>query len=449
MKRSTLVLLAVVLTAVAVIALWERKRPGTDEAKAREGKLIGDLPKAEAFVRLERTGELPLTLVKTGETWSLEAPVRDAADGFGVEGLLDRIREAKVTRFLEAPVPWKDLGLESPRAVWTLRTSGEAYTVSLGGSAGLGEGVYLKVGDRAALLPSDIEGTLLRPAEEFRARDLVPPGSGKVVSFRISRPGSPAVRGSKAGEDWRLAEPFADDADAGRVESLLDDVTFARAASFVEPTPEADFGLSAPRAEVVLSTDKGKTITVRLGADAPSGEGADEAGVKEERVYAGISGRPSVLVVPARVLRSLEVSPDALRATALFRHPPYEGEELRVEGAYALGLRRNDAGAWAVAGSAPKPGDTAAGSVAEALTALEGVVAQPLGPDVPAPEAFVTLVLKGKGFEERVLVGPETDGKRYAYPKSRPVALLLEKEAWDRAEAALKAVPLAPTKPNK
>jgi hypothetical protein len=449
MKRSTLVLLGIVLVAVAVIALWERKRPGTDEAKAREGKLFGDLPKAEAFTRLERAGELPLTLVKVGDAWSIEAPVRDAADGFGVEGFVDRLREGRVTRFLEAPVPWKDLGLDPPRAVWTLRTVGEVFTVSLGGTAGLGEGVYLRVGDRAALVPQDIEGTLLRPPEEFRSRDLIPPGSGKVVSFRISRPGSPAVRGSKAGEDWTLAEPFADDADAGRVESLLDDVTFARAASFVEPNPESDFGLSAPRAEVVLSTDKGKTITVRLGADAPSGEGADEAGVKEERVYASVAGRPSILVVPAKVLRSLAASPDALRATTLFRHPPYEAEELRVEGAYALRLKRNDAGAWAIAGSEPKPGDATAGSAAGALTALEGVVAQPLGPEVPSPEAFVTLVLKGKGFEERVLIGPERDGRRYAYPKARPVALLLERDVWARAEAALKAVPLAPAPPNK
>jgi hypothetical protein len=157
-----------------------------------------------------------------------------------------------------------------------------------------------------------------------------------------------------------------------------------------------------------------------------------------------VSGRPSILVVPAKILKALDVSPDTLRSTELFRHAPFDAEELRTEGAYALAMKLDDKGAWIFVPPAKAPPRKDAGPVAEGLLGLRGISVETLGPGVPAPEAFVTLVLKGKGFEERVMVGPERDGKRYAYPKARAVALLLDGETWRRTEASLKAVPLAP-----
>jgi hypothetical protein len=405
------------------------------------------MPEAKDFVRLERAGAAPMVLEKSGEAWSLRSPVQDAADGYGVEGFLDQLRQAKAVRFVDAPVPWKDLGLESTRASWILKAGDNTFAFAVGNRAEMDEGLYLKVGDRAALVPSHLEAVLLKPPGEFRARDLVPPGSGRVVSFRVARPGVPALAASRSGENWVLKEPFPDDADGAKVDPLLDEVAFGQASSFVEPDPAMDFGLAAPRAEVTLATDQGKTVTIRFGADAPAGlppSGADDGAVAQNLVYASVSGRPSVLVVPAKILKALEVSPDTLRSAELFRHAPYDAEELRVEGNYAQVLKRDASGAWAFA-STPKglpPVD--AGPLADTLLGLRGAEVRPLDPGNPARGAFVTLVLKGKGFEERVGVGPEVDGKRFAYPKSRPVALLLDGEAWRRAEAALKAVPLAP-----
>jgi hypothetical protein len=449
MKRSTLILLIVVLAAIAAIFLWERKRPGTDEAKLREGLILPGLPEAKEFTRLERSGEAPMVLEKSGQAWSLRSPLQDAADGYGVEGFLDRIRQAKSMRLLDAAVPWKDLGLEKSRATWTLKAGDKTFTLAVGTKAGLEEGLYLKVGDKAVLAPADLEAVLMKAPGEFRARDLVAPGSGRVVSFRITRAGFPTLAASRTGEAWTLREPFVDDADAARVEPLLDEVTFAQASSFVEPDSSKDFGMSAPRAEVALTTDQGKSITLKLGADAPGealAEGSAQGAVKEERLFASVSGRPSILVVPAKILKALDVSPDTLRSTELFRHAPFDAEELRTEGAYPLAMKLDDKGAWIFIPPAKAPPGKDAGPVAEGLLGLRGISVEALGPGVPAPEAFVTVVLKGKGFEERVMVGPERDGKRYAYPKARAVALLLDNEVWRRAEASLKAVPLAPAK---
>jgi hypothetical protein len=448
MKRSTWVLLAIVLAALAVIFLWERKRPGTDEAKQKREQLFQGMPESKEFTRAERSGEEPMTLEKAGEAWTLRAPVQDAADGYGIEGFLDRIRQAHAIRFLDAPVPWKDLGLEKPRATWTLKAGGKTWTLALGAKAELGEGIYLKAGDRAVLAPADLETLLLKNPLEFRGRDLLSPGSGRVVSLRVSRPGAPTLAATRSGEEWSLKEPFADAADSAKMEPLLDSVTFAQASSFEESGEGKDFGLSAPRAEITLTTDKGKSVVIKVGADAPAGAASEGSPAAEERVYAAVTGRPSVMVVPGKILKDLAVPADSLRSPDLFRHQAFDAQELKVEGGANLTLKRNDKGDWSFAsgGKGAKPAD--ATTLAEALLDLRGVYATALGPGAPAPEGYVTLTLKGKGFEEGVKVGPERDGKRYAYPKSRTVALLLDGEQWKRVEAAIKVVPqAAPPKP--
>ena len=63
-----------------------------------------------------------------------------------------------------------------------------------------------------------------------------------------------------------------------------------------------------------------------------------------------------------------------------------------------------------------------------------------LGLDHPA----LSVEVRGKDFEERVVVGKDTTGRMVAKPANRVAALILPQKDWDRLEAALTVLSTKP-----
>jgi len=438
MKRSTVILLVLVLAAAAVIFFWERKQPGTEERARRKQLLLPDLPEDDAVTRLTRSGADPLTLVRIGEDWRLEEPVRDEADRYAVEAFLEKLREAKTIRPVEPPVPWEDLGLDRPEITWTIQWEGGSTTIAPGIEAPLGAGVYVKVDDAAHLLGSGFRGTLLRPGADFRSKDLVPVGNDRVRSITVFKGRDPYLTAERMGDAWRIRHPYEDLADPSAIERFLDAWCLASITGFVDDAPEdlSAYGLDAPQAAVSFSLEGGDSLSVTLGkAASPPREGREVPSL-----YALISGRPSVITVDGETLESLDPPPVTYRSSQVFRHASYDVERLVVSGAAELSLVRDDVGAWnlAVPSQAPEGADPAA--AAHALLSLRGSVSE----SEPPPDALEApdwvLRASGEGFEEEARLLTPADGPYLARPDGRSVFLVLDGEAWRTARAAVTAL---------
>lgn len=427
MKRSTWILLAVVVALGAFVGFWERKQPGTAEAEKAKGRLLP--ASAKEATDLSRAGSDPLSLAKKGEEWELTSPVADRADRFSVSGLLDRLAEAEVTRWLEGP-PAAEMGLDAPKVTWTLQSASGKSTVELGAKAALDAGLYLRVDGKVALVAASLEDALLRPLDDFRSKELLPVGSADVISFRYSAGGADRLAFSRQGDAWDLTAPFADAGDGSKLESVIEDVCACVVDSFVEDNPKemARYGLE-PAAQEIRLTAKGAETLVRLGASVP---GSDPA---KALVYAHASGRPTVFALSMNSLKSLTQDAEGLRLLEPFRHDTYSAKTLALSGATTLALSANQEGVWRL--ESPPQGVKAeeGGGLFTALASLKGEKA------LPAPgvtfEPYLTLTLKGEGWEEKAEVGTERGGVRLLKPAGRSVYLVVGGEAWATAEAAL------------
>jgi hypothetical protein len=432
-KRSTWILLAIVLALAAVIVFWERKQPSTDEAAQKKEKLAGLA--AAGVTSLARAGQDPLTLVKDdNDRWKLTAPVEDSADRYAVEGFLGRLAELKVIRWVDAPSNLEELGLQPPKAVWKIQGP-SPLTLDVGGEAALKEGLYLRAAGRVALVPSDLESLLLRPASQFRSKNLTAAATQEIRACSVSQGGKEtlAFKRSAAG-GWDLTAPVRDWGDAAKIENLLDDVSLCLVDSYADDHPKdlKAYGLDPPATFVRLELTKAPAVEVRLGSPVP---GSDAS---KGLVYAWASGRPSVMTVSLNGLKSLAQDPEGLRSPGLWRHDFFDVQEIRFQGKAALALKRGKDGAWEFEEGRKPSGKADAAGLVGALQSLRGekVLSPPAA--ARAGEPLLTAVLKGKEFEEKTAFAAGSEGSVWAMPAGRSAVLPVPKEEWARFEAALK-----------
>lgn len=438
MRRSTLVLLALVAALVAAIFFWERHKPTTKEIEENKMKLLDfKVPDVKAC---GRTGNAPVELVKDSEgDWRLKTPVVDKADRYGVEGFLERLAEVKAIRTVEKSASAKDLGLDPAKALWRLDKPGGPIQIEVGTKAPFDEGLYIRAAGQVALVPADLESLLLKPAADFRSKELLAAASSDVRSFRLSRAsGGPLAFDKQGDSDWQIKAPFADWGAGDALQQIVDDVCLCPVFSFVEdsPTDLKKYGLDPAQATIQLGLKK-KSVELRLGAEVPGGD------PEKKLVYAWASDRPSVMTVSTNSLKSLEKPPEALRALGLFRHDLYDVDSLEVKGIFSATEERDkEKGGWKFKVPDKPPAGADASALPAALLELKGEKAVPASDlaSLGLVQPDLTVVAKGKGFEEKVSIGREKDGARYARPEGRPSALLLPKDAWKRIEEALKLV---------
>jgi hypothetical protein len=429
-------LLAAVAALLAGIVLWEHRVPTTEQRETGQLKIFD--PSVAKSTKLDRQGEAPLRLRRdTEERWSLALPVEDLADRYTVEGLLDRLVQARALRFLPPGTPAAELGLDRPRATWSLLGDDGKVRVEVGREAAFGEGLYLRVNGVLALAPRDLESLLLGPAEDFRLKALTAAATQDVKSFTVEEAGKPhfgARRDATGG--WKITVPYADWGASEKIETMLDDLSLCLVDAFVPGSlDESATGLIPPRRRVRLDMEMGPAVDIALGGPAPGGD------PQKDLIYATVSGRPSPMTVSANGLKTLSQDPESLRSLDLFRHDSFEASDLVVRGKDPFSLKRTKEGDWRISGTAPAaPQGDDPGGLATALSMLKGEKSVPWkGPSTPGfGRVERTIILKGNGFEETVEVGTEHEGLRLAHPQGRPVALLFSREGWATAEAALK-----------
>ncbi len=435
MRRSTWILLVVVFLLLAAILLWERKVPTTGQRARNEVKLLSI--ESKKVNRLERRGFSPVVLVKDEKRWDMVEPVKDRADRYGVEGFIDRLVGARVLRVVKrgASSP-EEMGLDKPRAVWTLKTNSGSAVVELGKEAPLGEGVYVRAAGRVVLLPKDMEKVVLRPSNNFRLRDLLWAGTQQVQRCDLVRRNGDGFSFKRSGdEEWEITTPFKDWGNGDKLQDLLDDLSLCQVFSFF-PEGKVDSkasGLNKPMMEARLTLDNGQKIEVKLGNKVPDSDPG------KRLVYASATGRPSIMSVSLNSLRFLKKSAGDYRSLECFRHALYDADGITVKGEAVVEIRRAPKKGWKFTIPKKPPAGADASVLAAEISELKGKEADELtverAKDLLQPAYTVTI--KGRDFQESLVVGREVDGKRYAKAGGRKCVLLLKADQWNRIGAAL------------
>jgi hypothetical protein len=234
-----------------------------------------------------------LTFSKSGADWKMTAPVDARADFGAVEGIIGRLNTAQM-KALTSPTAddLKKYGLDKP-AVTVRLGSGSSQAGLLIGS-GAGENVvYAKDISRPLIftIESAVADELKKPADDFRVKDLFDARSFNTTRVEVVRGGqtlawekskAPAKGTEPAKDAWKQVAPTAKDADAAKVDALLNALTNARAASF--PEKPGATGLEAPELAVTVKYEDGqkqeRVMFGRHGSDAFARRDGDAGAAK-------------------------------------------------------------------------------------------------------------------------------------------------------------------------
>ncbi len=199
---------------------------------------------------------------------------------------------------------------------------------------GLGGAVYWSEQKKAAdekkpPVSADAPPKILTIAEE------------QIQGIRIEKRGGEATALSKASGSWALTEPIATGADQDAVNGVVQNLSNLASDRLIEEKPAqlASYGLATPAEQITVTRKGGKTDTILLGDDVPTGSGT----------YAKLAGDPRVFTVASFVKTGIDKSSKDLRDKRLlhFNSDKLTGVDVAAKGG-AFAFAKNAQGEWQV-----------------------------------------------------------------------------------------------------
>lgn len=428
------VLLAVAALASVVVVLATRHAPTTTERDARAKNLL-PVWREDELQRIElHAAKDSWTLVRHGDGWTLEAPVRGPADDAAAHKVVNALAFMTPVRKLEG-ADLRSHGLEHPHVTLALDMGGSHLVLSLGDSAPAPSGgAYVALDGagssrRGGVVSADAAKLFTTRADDLRVKALVPLGERDVRELTLERPEGKLdlVRGAALG--FRLDGHERANRDA--LAPLFAALTHLRATHFLDVAAAERARGGAPVTRVGLKPnvkDDG-AVTLELGGACP--------GAPDEIIALERAPEQRAACVKADVLAPLGVEREALVDRFPFAARKDEVEAVRVDrGGQKLELERRGT-AFSLRAPSEAPVTLEAGNRRlEALTRAEADIVE--RPDAKAlglepPEGKVTLRVltdADKAAEEVVELGKTApDGTLYVRRAEDGVVLALGREA--------------------
>lgn len=273
-----------------------------------------------------------------------------------------------------------------------------------------GLGAYIYFGD-----PSSSETEVKEKVFSVAADD--------VEELRVVAKGDTTVL-KKADGKWSLVEPLATDADQNDVTSLLSSLTSLDITREVDPNAAnlAEYGLTAPKADITFKAKGGVTGRVRLGDATPTGGD----------LYAVPGDGSRVVLVATFVETNLARSTFDLRDKRILRFERDKADALEITAGGRVPVTFARAGSdWRVTAPVSARGDYGAieGLLTRLsstnMTAIETTDLSDLkkyGLDAPP----ATIVVKTGSASATLTVATGADGKAYARDLARPMVFTIE-----------------------
>jgi Domain of unknown function (DUF4340) len=411
----TTTVLAVLLVGLGTFYYVYEIRQAPDREKAASGKdrLWKELEGKDVEEIFVKKGDVEaLRLKRSGDAWSLIAPVAASADKRAADDLATSLATLRVEREIEAnPQKPADFGLAPPAAEVTFKAKGQDRTIKLGVKSPSGVWAYAQEGAKPAiiLVPEGILTDAQKPPSEYRDKTLLAFDRKDVKTVEVRGPAGQVVASAavKGTDEWQLTAPLTASADREAISALLEKLRSAKIKEFVTDAPKnlAEYGLDRPtRVSLGVGEEASRTTrALRFGKAVPGKKG----------VYAQREGDGAVLLVDEDLGRSVPASAMAFRDKTVFAYDRSKLERVELDSPKGKVVLALQDGKWRITSPA-------------ALRADEGAMSQ--------------VLFKASGLRAKDFVAE--DAKRLAaYGLDKPQIRIT---VWEKDAKEPKALLLAP-----
>lgn len=308
MKRSTLLLLLAAVVGGVVIYFLEIK-PGKprDEQPDATKEAFGFKREDITGVTVTRGGET-IALENQDNKWLVKSPVNAAADDSALNSLIGDLVSARVEReFPNASADaLKEYGLTPAAVKLEIKLKdGKTRTVELGGKDPLGSSVYARLdgSPNVSVLAASLLTNADKPLNDWRDRSVFGATQYDITSLKVTNENGSFELGKKDAE-WAITAPVSGPAEDSEVNSLISDITSAKAAEIVsEPADDlAKFGLDKPKINATAKLSTGGEKALLVGAKV------------DDKYYAKAADNAQILKIDSALYDKLNIKLGALRS---------------------------------------------------------------------------------------------------------------------------------------
>ena len=319
--RSFLVLLAILIGLGAYLYFVESERTPGDDADAKAQVFTVDAGGIDQITVKAEAGDTT-TIRKSGEEWSIVAPVSAPADDAEVSGITMNLASLEEQRLIEEnATDLAQFGLDKPRIEIAFTTGGQEQRLLIGSRTPTGADLYAKTGasPRVFLIASYLDSTFNRATFDLRDKTALNFDRETADSMEIAAAGQ-TLRFTKTGDGWQMAQPPAPRSDAAAIEGLLTRLDGLQMKAIAAAAPEdlAQYGLDTPAATVRLGSGSSQAV-LQIGSSAEEGT-----------LYARDAARPEVFTIEASLLDELKKDADEYRQKDLFDARSFNTTRLEI-----------------------------------------------------------------------------------------------------------------------
>jgi hypothetical protein len=340
--RTTIVLLLVALGLYLFIRFFHV--PPTREAAERE-QYVAQIERDDIDAIVISGDGQKIELVKKNDEWRMQKPVSDRADSMTIDQLLGSVevlRRENVIKLDDEKEQLKEYGLAKPPVRLKLRGKNAPTEFLFGADTAVEGKTYLRLDKREEIyvVSSDLKTQVSKTPDEFRDRSLTDLSVEQIDRVLIDKP-SGQIEFHKLAEHWQMDKPLKARGDDSRINSQLAQTLKARIETFItDPKGLAQYGLAEPRGSIkFFGEEMEKPVELQIGA-----------AVGEDKVYARLSNRDSVYVVPKQAAELLEANPNDLRDKHLVRLDLDIIDRITIKGAGEEIVFARDGEGWTLEG---------------------------------------------------------------------------------------------------
>lgn len=313
MKRSTLLLLLAAVVGGVLIYFLEIKPGKPRDEKPDTAKEAFSFKREDITGVTVTRGSEKVVLENQDNKWLVKSPVNAAADDSAMNSLIGDLVSARIER--EFPNPsadaLKEYGLTTPAVKLEVKLKdGKTRTIELGGKDPLGSSVYAKLdgSPNVAVLGASLLTNADKPLNDWRDRSVFGATQYDVTSLKINNENGGFELGKKDAE-WAITAPFAGPAEDAEVNSLISDLTSAKAAEIVADTADdlAKYGLDKTKVSATAKLNTGSEKALFVGAKV------------DDKYYAKTADSPRILKIESSLYDKLNLKLSTLRSKQIVK----------------------------------------------------------------------------------------------------------------------------------